>query len=89
MTADAAAAPDLTDCPDAAADHFVEPNPVTAAFQDGETFRDDDIGDVHEIFYYARRLINEQARDEHRFRLDVTAFMEAIEEMPLFLRRTA
>lgn len=48
-----------------------------------------EIGDVGEIFYHARRLINEDAGEYHRFRLDVPAFMEAIEPMPLFLQRTA
>jgi hypothetical protein len=41
-----------------------------------------DISDVHEIFYHARKLVD----DDHRFVLDEQAFMEAIEEMPLFLR---
>jgi hypothetical protein len=39
--------------------------------------------DIHEIFRHARKLI---AEDEHRFVLDKRKFMEAMEEMPLFLR---
>ena len=48
-----------------------------------------DISDVGEIFYHARQLINEDAREDHRFRLDVVAFMEALDEPPLFLQRRA
>jgi hypothetical protein len=42
-----------------------------------------DISDVHEIFYHARKLI------ENRFVLNEALFMEALEEPPLFLRRYA
>jgi len=41
----------------------------------------DDISNIGEIFIGAMRL------DDHRFVLDEAAFMEALEEMPLFLRR--
>lgn len=41
-----------------------------------------DISDVGEIFHFARKLC-----EPTRFVLDEVAFMEAIEERPLFLRR--
>jgi hypothetical protein len=45
----------------------------------------DDIGDIHEIFHHARKLV----ADDHRFVLDEVAFADAIEPMPLFLQRAA
>ena len=45
---------------------------------------------ISEIFHYARKLIAEDrclAEDEHRFVLDVDAFMAEVEEPPLFLRK--
>lgn len=47
------------------------------------------VGDIHEIFYHARRLLTEHHAKHHRFRLDEAAFAEAIEPPPLFLQRTA
>ena len=38
---------------------------------------------IHELFYYARKLCDE----DHRFVLDEQAFMDAIEPPPLFLQR--
>ena len=45
----------------------------------------DDWRDIHEIFHHARILM----REEHRFVLDKDAFLAAIEDVPLFLRRSA
>jgi len=42
--------------------------------------------DIHEIFHYARLLIAEDNAVHRRFVLDERAFMDAIDEAPLFLR---
>lgn len=44
-----------------------------------------DISWVHEVFHYARKLISEA--NENHFVLDETAFMEALEPLPSFLRQ--
>lgn len=49
-----------------------DPNPTAAGATDH----------IHEIFHFARKLC-----EPTRFVLDEAAFMEAIEERPLFLRR--
>lgn len=44
-----------------------------------------DISHIHEIFFYARKLM----KSSPRFVLDEAAFMAAIDEPPLFLQRQA
>lgn len=56
------------------------PNPVTSALADLPL--DDDISNIPEIFYYARKL----ARDR-RFVLNEREFMDAIDPPPMFLQR--
>lgn len=46
----------------------------------------DDTDCIGEIFYHARRLINEDNAVHRRFVLDERRFMEDIEPMPLFLQ---
>jgi hypothetical protein len=66
-----------TDCP--------PDNAAAAPRQSADAAADlSEIDCIGEIFVGARKLIDP---DEHRFVLDEQAFMDAIDEPPLFLRR--
>jgi hypothetical protein len=51
----------------------IDPNPFDAGATDC----------IHELFHFARKLIDE----DHRFILDEEAFMAEIEPLPLFMQR--
>ena len=89
MTADTAAAPDLTDPPVAAAVLIAEPSsnegrPKSAPALDAPNAHDDAGATdcISEIFFYARRLMKQQSA----FILDEGRFLAEIEETPLFIR---